>query len=100
MMLEYIGETDVAANIRKAVDAVLLENQCLTPDLGGKATTEEYRDAVIAIYTKKQPLGNLSEGLFCYLDFDEEKDGMRLSTYRLKSVQMQSDKTHITAYLA
>lgn len=48
MMLEYIGETDVAANIRSAVDAVLAENQCLTPDLGGKATTEAYRDAVIA----------------------------------------------------
>ncbi len=48
MMLEYIGETDVAANIRKAVDAVLAENQSLTPDLGGKATTEEYRNAVIA----------------------------------------------------
>ncbi len=48
MMLEYIGETAVAANIRRAVDAVLAEKQCLTPDLGGTATTEAYRDAVIA----------------------------------------------------
>ena len=48
MLLEYIGETKIAANIRKAVDQVLAEKQHLTPDLGGKATTEEYRDAVIA----------------------------------------------------
>ena len=48
MLLEYIGETKIAANIRKAVDNVLAEKQHLTPDLGGKATTEEYRDAVIA----------------------------------------------------
>lgn len=47
MMLEYLGETDIAANIRKAVDDVLLEKQHLTPDLGGKATTEEYCQAVI-----------------------------------------------------
>ena len=48
MLLEYIGETKIAANIRKAVDAVLAEKQHLTPDLGGSASTEEYRDAVIA----------------------------------------------------
>ena len=48
MLLEHIGEIEVAAKIRKAVDAVLAEKQHLTPDLGGKATTEEYRDAVIA----------------------------------------------------
>ena len=48
MLLEYIGETAIAAKIRKAVDEVLVEKQHLTPDLGGSATTEEYRDAVIA----------------------------------------------------
>ena len=48
MLLEYIGETKIAANIRKAVDQVLAEKQHLTPDLGGSASTEEYRDAVIA----------------------------------------------------
>ena len=48
MLLEYIGETAIAAKIRKAVDEVLAEKQHLTPDLGGSATTEEYRDAVIA----------------------------------------------------
>lgn len=48
MLLEYIGETSVAASIRKAVDEVLAEKKHLTPDLGGTATTEEYRDAVIS----------------------------------------------------
>lgn len=48
MLLEYIGETQIAANIRQAVDQVLAEKQHLTPDLGGSASTEEYRDAVIA----------------------------------------------------
>ena len=48
MLLEHIGETAIAEKIRKAVDAVLAEKKALTPDLGGKATTEAYRDAVIA----------------------------------------------------
>ncbi|MBS5582606.1 MAG: isocitrate/isopropylmalate dehydrogenase family protein [Megasphaera sp.] len=48
MLLEYIGETNTATRIRKAVDEVLSEHTCLTPDLGGTAKTEEYRDAIIA----------------------------------------------------
>ena len=48
MLLEYIGETAIAANIGQAVDRVLAEKQYLTPDLGGSASTEAYRDAVIA----------------------------------------------------
>lgn len=48
MMLEYIGQNDCAANIRNAVDCVLTEGISVTPDLKGNATTEEYRDAVIA----------------------------------------------------
>ncbi len=48
MMLEHLQEGECAANIRKAVDAVLMEQKYLTPDLHGSSTTEEYRDAVIA----------------------------------------------------
>lgn len=48
MLLEYIGETDTAKAIRRAVDDVLAEKKYLTPDLGGTAKTEEYRDAIIA----------------------------------------------------
>jgi isocitrate dehydrogenase (NAD+) len=48
MLLEYIGKADKAAAIRKAVDEVLAEHTTLTPDLGGTATTEQYKDAIIA----------------------------------------------------
>lgn len=47
MMLEYLGQRDCAAKIRGAVDEVLEAGICLTPDLHGTATTEEYRDAII-----------------------------------------------------
>lgn len=47
MMLEHLGEQEVAMNIRKAVDEVLHEAKTLTPDLHGNATTEAYRDAII-----------------------------------------------------
>ncbi len=48
MMLEFLGQNDVAAKIRKAVDTVLNEGKVLTPDLHGTAKTEEYCDAIIA----------------------------------------------------
>ena len=48
MMLEYLGQNDVASKIRNAVDAVLNEGTTLTPDLHGTATTEAYCDAIIA----------------------------------------------------
>ena len=48
MMLEYLGETTCASNIRQAVDEVLKEAEVLTPDLHGSSTTEAYCDAIIA----------------------------------------------------
>ena len=48
MMLEYLKQFDCASRIRAAVDHVLEKADCLTPDLDGTATTEEYRDAIIA----------------------------------------------------
>lgn len=47
MMLEHLGQHDVATRIRTAVDQVLLEGTKKTPDLHGTATTEAYRDAII-----------------------------------------------------
>ena len=47
MMLEYLGQCECAAKIREAVDAVLEEGTCLTPDLHGTATTRMYRDVII-----------------------------------------------------
>jgi isocitrate dehydrogenase (NAD+) len=47
MLLEHIGKNNIAAHIRTAVDEVLSEKRYITPDLGGNASTEQYRDAVI-----------------------------------------------------
>lgn len=47
MMLEYLGQKECAGKIRRVVDEVLADGTCLTPDLHGTATTEEYRDAII-----------------------------------------------------
>lgn len=48
MMLEHLGQDEVAANIRKAVNEVLMEATTLTPDLNGNATTSAYCDAIIS----------------------------------------------------
>src|SRR5207253_10717864 len=48
MMLNHIGESEMGAKIRKAYDAVLSEGAALTPDLGGKATTQQFAEAVVA----------------------------------------------------
>lgn len=41
LMLEFMDEEAAAAKIYEAVDANLEEGKLLTPDMGGKATTEE-----------------------------------------------------------
>ncbi|CAI6336188.1 unnamed protein product [Periconia digitata] len=41
LMLEFQGEEEAAAKIYEAVDANLEEGKLLTPDMGGKAKTEE-----------------------------------------------------------
>ena len=48
MMLEYMKDFACASRIRRAVDLVLEDGSVLTPDLGGHASTEAYRDAIIA----------------------------------------------------
>jgi len=48
MMLEHLKQAGCAARIRRAVDRVLANGTVLTPDLHGTATTEQYRDAIIA----------------------------------------------------
>ena len=47
MMLDHLGESEMAAKIEAAVDRVL-ERGPRTPDLGGNATTDQFTDAVIA----------------------------------------------------
>ena len=48
MMLEHVGEIAGAARLRRALELALTEKTMRTPDLGGKASTEQFADAVIA----------------------------------------------------
>jgi len=47
MMLRHLGYTRGADRIDHAVDAVIRDGQVLTPDLGGKSTTQDVADAVL-----------------------------------------------------
>jgi homoisocitrate dehydrogenase len=46
LLLEYLGESGADA-IHNAVDSVLLDGTHLTPDLGGKATTDHVTHEII-----------------------------------------------------
>lgn len=48
MMLEHIGQKDVADKIQKALDAVLRDEKNFTRDLGGTAGTSDITEAIIA----------------------------------------------------
>jgi tartrate dehydrogenase/decarboxylase/D-malate dehydrogenase len=48
MMLDHLGLSNSAAAIRRAVAAVLKSGKTRTPDLGGKASTKDVSNAVIA----------------------------------------------------
>lgn len=47
LMLEFLGEEAAAAKIYAAVDGNLDEGKYLSPDMGGKATTQEVLDDVL-----------------------------------------------------
>jgi len=47
LMLKYLGEAEAAQRIEKAIASVIEEAKDVTYDLGGKATTGQYADAVI-----------------------------------------------------
>jgi isocitrate dehydrogenase (NAD+) len=47
-MLEHVGDGERANKIRAAITSVLREGKTVTGDIGGKATTDEYTNAVIA----------------------------------------------------
>ena len=48
MMLDHLGESELALRLMQAVERVTAAGAPLTPDLGGNATTREVTDAVIA----------------------------------------------------
>jgi isocitrate dehydrogenase (NAD+) len=46
LMLNHIGETEAAKLVEDSTRAVLTRGTCLTPDLGGSASTMEFAEAV------------------------------------------------------
>lgn len=47
LMLEYMGYPEPALKIYGAVDQVIREGEVLSPDLGGKAKTDEVEKAIL-----------------------------------------------------
>ena len=54
MMLDHLGEIELAAVLLKAIESVLAEGKIRTPDLGGKANTKQMSQAVIAALRKPE----------------------------------------------
>jgi len=48
MMLGHLGEPEAGARLMQAIELVTSRGEALSPDLGGKATTAEVTDAIIA----------------------------------------------------
>jgi tartrate dehydrogenase/decarboxylase/D-malate dehydrogenase len=48
MMLDHLGERDAHDRILRAIEAVIADDRVRTPDLGGRATTEEMTRAVMS----------------------------------------------------
>ncbi|HJO86806.1 MAG TPA: tartrate dehydrogenase [Rhodospirillales bacterium] len=46
MMLDHFGETEAAANIISAIETVLADGSCMTPDMGGAANTQDLGKAI------------------------------------------------------
>src|SRR3954463_15375317 len=58
LMLRHIGESNAADRMHAAIEHVYSEGQKTTRDVGGKAGTDEFADAVIeALETSNQPVG-------------------------------------------
>jgi isocitrate dehydrogenase (NAD+) len=47
MMLEHVGRADLAKRLRAAIDRALNHDNVRTGDLGGKANTKEYTQAIL-----------------------------------------------------
>ena len=47
LMIRHMGYTSGADRIDRAVDQVVREGQVLTPDLGGKSSTDDVLNAVL-----------------------------------------------------
>ncbi len=49
LMLDHLGESSAADDVRSAVETLLREGEILTPDLGGSSTTVAVGDAIASI---------------------------------------------------
>lgn len=47
MMLDYLGEKEIASDINHAVERVVANGKVLTPDLGGNAKTKEMTEEIV-----------------------------------------------------
>jgi isocitrate dehydrogenase (NAD+) len=47
LMLDHVASTDLASRIRKGVESAVREAEARTPDLGGKASTKQFVDAIV-----------------------------------------------------
>ena len=48
MLLEHLGQGERSVRVRHALENVIRDGKCVTQDLGGKATTDEFTGAIIA----------------------------------------------------
>lgn len=48
LMMEWMGERKIANRVRTAIEATLEAGTVLTGDLGGRATTREFTDAIVS----------------------------------------------------
>jgi tartrate dehydrogenase/decarboxylase/D-malate dehydrogenase len=48
MMLDHLGHMEAAVAVEKAIESVLQNSKLRTPDMGGRATTEELGAAIAA----------------------------------------------------
>lgn len=53
LMLKHFGRSDLHNRILSSIEEVLEEKETLTPDIGGKATTEQVGDAIVNKLLKK-----------------------------------------------
>ena len=51
-MLDFFGQEEWGGRVLQAIEAVLVEKECLTPDMNGTAKTGETGDAVVAALAK------------------------------------------------
>lgn len=54
LMMDHVGLQDEATALRKAIDEVLNQEKIRTGDLGGKASTSEYGDALVQYISSRR----------------------------------------------